>query len=76
MALMNLLDERGISNQKLAKASGLAASTITKAVRGDAVSVESAEKIAAALECEARDFFTRKEDGHVFLLNLLFFKKC
>ena len=48
---MNLLDEKGISNQKLAKAAQISASTVTNAVRGDPICIESAEKIANVLDC-------------------------
>ena len=61
--LMNLLDEKGISNQKLAKAAQISASTVTNAVRGDPICIESAEKIANVLDCEVRDLFRNASTG-------------
>lgn len=61
--LMNLLDEKGISNQKLAKAAQISASTVTNAVRGDPICIESAEKIASVLDCEVRDLFRNASTG-------------
>ena len=61
--LMNLLDEKGISNQKLAKAAQISASTVTNAVRGDPICIESAEKIANVLDSEVRDLFRNASTG-------------
>ena len=50
-------------NQKLAKAAQISASTVTNAVRGDPICIESAEKIANVLDCEVRDLFRNASTG-------------
>lgn len=65
-SLMCVLDEIGISNSKLARETKLAGSTITNAVRGDPITLESAQQIAAYLEYDYEHLFKTK-DGTTML---------
>lgn len=56
--LKQLLHENNISTAKLAELSGLSTTTIRAAVKGNHVSIESAEKIADTLNIPVKKLFT------------------
>ena len=60
-ALKTTISELGISRAKLSRDSGISATTVGVAIRGDAVAVETAEAISKALEGEFDDFFKLQE---------------
>ena len=55
------VSEMGMSKAKLSRDSGVSATTVGVAIRGEAVAVETGEAIAKALEGEFDDFFKLQE---------------
>lgn len=59
--LLNVLEETQMPNAKLAAETGLSASTLTNAVRGDPIRLSSAQTIAGALNCDFNYLFTTQD---------------
>jgi transcriptional regulator with XRE-family HTH domain len=60
--LAELMSEKGISNNKLARLAGVATVTIMTARGGKRISIDSAVKIAAALDIPVKNIFTLVEE--------------
>lgn len=61
-ALRNLLEELDVPNAAVAREAGLSGSTVTNAVRGDPIRLDSAEKIAQVLNCDFDALFKIQDE--------------
>lgn len=61
-ALLNLLEELDVPNAVVAREAGLSSSTLTNAVRGNPIRLDSAEKIAEVLHCDFDTLFRIKDE--------------
>ena len=60
--LAKWIEQQGISNSAFAKKAGITHQTVSQALKGNAVNLTSAEKIAAAVGIKVKELFTTNTD--------------
>lgn len=67
-AVLELLEEEGISQAELARAAGLHPATVSHVIHGGHCSTETLERLAAALEVDLSELFGPPVDERTVLL--------